>query len=178
MKLLKTTKEQDIFPDAILNPQIKYRLRKAARAVIFDKDDKICLLNVSKRHHHKLPGGKMEPGEDAIRALKREAKEETGCEIEIVKEIGRIREYRDRFSQISDSDCYLVQVKGKKGEPVFTASEKEKGFKLLWVDLDKAIDLLKNDKPISDEGKFIRVRDLEFLEKAKDLVCKSFPVVI
>ena len=45
-------------PENITDEEAKeYPLREAARAVIFDTDDKVGLLYVSKHNYYKLPGG-------------------------------------------------------------------------------------------------------------------------
>ena len=59
MKLLKTIHTKDLFDDALVYTG-KYKLRKAGRAIIFDDENNIALLNVSKKNYHKLPGGGVE----------------------------------------------------------------------------------------------------------------------
>jgi len=64
MKLLKTIKEKDIYPDHNQNKNCNYRERTAGRVVLFDKDKNIALLHVAKSGYYKLPGGalkKMNP---------------------------------------------------------------------------------------------------------------------
>jgi H+-transporting ATPase len=71
--------------------------RQAARAVVFDNENKIALLYVSKHSYHKIPGGGIEKGEDIFRALEREMIEEIGSKISVTGEIGKIIEYRNKF---------------------------------------------------------------------------------
>ncbi|MCK5452140.1 MAG: ADP-ribose pyrophosphatase, partial [Candidatus Aenigmarchaeota archaeon] len=66
-----------------------------------------------------------------------------------------------------ESYCYLAEVDGEIKEPSFTDEEKADGFKLIWVTIDNAIAILKNDRPKTESGRFIQVRDLTFLEKAR-----------
>ncbi|MEA3229858.1 MAG: ADP-ribose pyrophosphatase, partial [archaeon] len=62
---------------------------------------------------------------------------------------------------------------GELKKPSFTEKEKSHGFQLMWVHLDEAINILRNDNPDDMTGKFIQHRDLEFLsrvQKIKDQV--------
>lgn len=159
----------------ILNPEnasnnevAKFRVREAVRAVVYDQDDNVAVLNVSKQNYHKLPGGGVEAGEDIATALKRECQEELGCDIEIVDEVGQILEYRKIFQLKQISPCYIARVVGSKGKPSFTVEEIEDGFQIKWLPLEQAIALLDSDKPLNDEGRlYIVPRDRIFLEAAK-----------
>jgi len=157
MKLLK------IIKDGKVNDNFK--VRRAARAVLFDADNNIPLLFVSKYNYHKLPGGGIENGEDNIEALIREAKEEVGAQVEIKKELGKVIEIRSKWNLRQISYCYLGDVISI-GKQKLEQSEIDEGFQLIWVSLDKAIDILGNDRPTNYEGKFIQMRDLAFLKKA------------
>lgn len=145
----------------------KYKIRKASRIVIFNEDKNIALIDVSKRGYHKLPGGGQEEGEDVFEALKREVLEEVGCHIEIGGEIGMIIEHKNDYFQIQFSYCYLGKVVGDIGEPNYTDSEIEKGMKIMWVSVEKAISLMVEDMPKDYTDKFILERDLSFLRYLK-----------
>jgi 8-oxo-dGTP diphosphatase len=72
-------------------PGKSYIPRPGGYAVVFDSDQRI--LAVSDRGKYFLPGGGVEAGESAEAAVIREAIEETGMTIRIVREIGRANEY-------------------------------------------------------------------------------------
>ena len=160
MKLLKH------ISDKPLPRNRKFGRRSAVRAILFDRDNLIPILLVSKFNYHKLPGGGVEDGEDKSKALEREVLEEAGCKAEIFAEVGKITEYRSEFNLYQTSYCYLGKVI-EKGQPDFTSGELAEGFELVWLSLDDAVAKLKKDKPLNYEGKFIQERDLRFLEEAK-----------
>lgn len=147
-----------------------YNCRQAARAVLFDNNNKVAILEVTKLGYHKIPGGGIEEGEDKKTALKRECLEETGCNINIKNELGIIIEYKDEYEIKQNSHCYLAKVSGQKGKVDFTEKEKSKGFVLRWINLDEAIKLFEKDKTKNYEGGFIRIRDLIFLKEAKKYI--------
>ncbi len=165
MQLLKVIRNEDI---GFKRKSVKYKVRKAARAVLFDKD-KTALLFVFKHNYHKIPGGGVKSNEDIKIALSREILEETGCTAEIKEEIGVIKEYRDDFGIEQFSYCFTAEVVKIDNKQSFTKKEKDQGFKLVWVTLDEAIKLIKNDKPDNYEGKFIVERDIVFLEKVREI---------
>jgi len=148
--------------------EVKYTKRVAARAIL-RKGKLIALLNVSKQNYYKLPGGGVDEGESIEGGLNREMLEEVGCSVQILGEVGEIVELRSQWNLSQTSYCFLAEV-AKEGKQDFTAEELEDGFTLVWVSLDRAIDLLKESKPLTYDGKFIVRRDLEFLQEAK----KSF----
>jgi 8-oxo-dGTP diphosphatase len=146
---------------------IAYNLRKASRSIVFNGNKQVALLYVSKHKYHKLPGGGVENTENIKETLKREVMEEVGVNVLIGEEIGAIIEYRDEFRQLQISYCFFSKVVGEINAPAFTESELENGFQIKWVTLDEAITLLSNDNPDDYMGKFIKKRDLTFLNRAK-----------
>ena len=163
MKLLREIKDKP-FPK---NKKVGFR--EASRAVLFDNNNLIPILFVSKENYHKLPGGGAEEGEDKIQAIIRESLEETGCEIEVTGEVGKIEEYRSEFNLLQISYCYLGRVT-KKGKPHLEQEEINEGFKLVWLTLDEAIKTLENDKPQNYEGVFIQKRDVIFLKEVNGTI--------
>jgi 8-oxo-dGTP pyrophosphatase MutT (NUDIX family) len=90
-----------LFSPYISESNEEIKIRKAARAVVFDNDNKITILKVANHNYYKLPGGGVEEGEDLAKALEREAMEEIGCKISVTGEIGKIIEHRDEWKMES-----------------------------------------------------------------------------
>ena len=144
-------------------------IRRASRAVLFDENNKIPILFVSKYNYHKLPGGGIKEKESKEKALERECLEEVGCEIEINGEIGKIIEFRSKWNMRQISYCYYGKIISK-GAPNFTKKEIDNGFQIIWMSLSKAIMKIKNDNPNIYEERFIQERDYIFLKQAEQIV--------
>jgi 8-oxo-dGTP diphosphatase len=168
MELINEIYNKDVTGEQTVTP-IAYNLRKASRSIVSNKNHQIALLYVSKHKYHKLPGGGVENAENIKETLKREVIEEVGVHVVIGDEIGAIIEYRDEFNLLQISYCFFSKVIGEITTPTFTESELINGFQLKWVTLDEAITLLSNDSPDDYMGKFIKKRDLGFLNRAKEM---------
>jgi 8-oxo-dGTP diphosphatase len=157
-------------PEQASEGEVKgYTVRKAARAIVIDENNKIALLHVSKKGYYKLPGGGLEDSEDISTALRRECQEEIGCDVEVVGEIGSIVEYRKMFLRKQISYCYLAKVTGGKGTPKFTDEELKDGFERVWLPYEKALEAIARSKTTDPEGNvYIVPRDSIFLEAAKE----------
>lgn len=164
MELLKEIKDAE-YP----NDESLLKKRKGARAVLFDEKQMVPLLFVSKKNYHKLPGGGVDEGETLSEALARECLEEVGCEIDVNGDVGVIIEFRSEWKLKQTSYCYFGKIISK-GEPDFTKKELSLGFKIIWLTLDEAISKIRADSPEDYQGKFIRERDLQFLEKTKEIL--------
>ena len=165
-RLLLTISDQTIDSTKPVTDPTNYRLREAARAVVTDDDDKIALIHAQNFGYYKLPGGGIESGEDKIEALRRELLEETGTKAEILGEIGQIEEeFRDDFQLHQISYCYYGKVIGEKGQVDFTKTEQEEKMKVIWVEPDEALRLIKsgNFKTEKLDQQFIATRDEKFL---------------
>lgn len=155
-KDVKIEKERDIN---------SYKIRRAARAVLFNDKNEVAYQFVSKNNYHKLPGGGIEKGESIEDALRREVREEVGSEIKDIKSLGVIIEYRSRWETLQISYCFIARTDGEIGEPNFDKFEIEEGLESHWGKLEDLIKLIRNDKPEDYMGKFIQLRDLTFLKE-------------
>lgn len=159
----------------MINPQnvspeeaATYKVRIAVRAIVVDSENNIALLQVTRDNYYKLPGGGVEMGEDMYMALARECKEEIGCRIEVIEEIGQITEYWKEDGEKQISHCFLAKLVGDKGIPELTESEMERGFETVWISYEKAVSILNNIAPTQWEGNYIVPRELMFLREVRD----------
>ncbi|WP_066873973.1 NUDIX hydrolase [Clostridium mediterraneense] len=167
MELIKEITNNDIGLET--NKKDKnYRIRRAARAIVINDKDEVAILKVSNLNYHKLPGGGIEENETIKEATYREIKEETGCDINILDEVGMIIEYADNDDFLQISYCYLTKAFAY-GQISLTEGEIAEGIALEWMPIDKALKVFKEDKLETYSGKFINLRDLMLLEKAYEI---------
>ena len=177
LKCFKTIKDTDF---GLATKEFnKPRTRLGARGVIVNSENKIAILYKQKKNEYKLIGGGVEPTEEPIQAFKREALEECGCKIKMIQNIGTIEEHRslDNFKQISF--VYIASVIEDLHSTSFTEKEKGEGSETLWLNIDEAIEKIKDcennllaspydgNKSIY-HTKFIVRRDYEILKYVKE----------
>ena len=148
------------------------KIRLASRGIVLDKDGKIALQNKTKKNEFKLIGGGMESSEEPKEAFKREVLEETGCEIEIIEELGITEEYRSQKNFKQTPYVFVSKVINDTHRLGLTEKEENEGAKLLWVEPKEALELIINcyDKLLPSkynnlyETRFVVLRDRKILE--------------
>ncbi len=121
-------------------------------AAIIKKDNKILIAKRLKGEFKGLwefPGGKIEPQENALEALKREIKEELEIDITINKHFMQIEYDYPSFHLIMD--CYLCSIH----QEIITLHDHEE---IKWIDINHHEDI--NWIPA----------DIQIVEKLKNLV--------
>ena len=139
------------------------RIRKGARGIIINSDGKIAVFNKASKNEYKLPGGGIDEGENPEEAFKREALEETGCEIEIINSLGTIEEHKslDNFKQTSY--IFVAKVVNDTHKLNLTQKEKDEGAQLLWVDDTEALKLITDCYDKLKESKYENLYHSKFI---------------
>lgn len=170
MKLLREIHDRDVLKDADTQHGVYNDRKLSVRAVVLNSAQKIALVYIKKRGYHKLPGGGVEDGESIAASLKRELREEVGCEVTLLHDVGRVIEYRDRAQQMRDSYCWVARSVGELQEPLLTPDEREKGLEIQWMGLEEAINVIRTEVVDNYFGIFIHARELAFLTEAKHIL--------
>ena len=91
--------------------------RKIARAILIDQDNKVCLHSIHRddafgnQYYFETPGGGVDEGESFKQALKREIREEVGCEIEIIEFLGQVIDFYNKINRKNINHFFLAKVK-------------------------------------------------------------------
>lgn len=149
-----------------------YAERKTAKAVIVDSEGRSLTLGPY------LIGGGVEEGETFEAALHREAMEEAGITIEIIRHLGEIVSYRDALKKKYVTEGFLCKYLATVSKPTSTDPE-EMENELIWETPDVAlvrfeveVDALKKTDKGSYSGDgwqsrlFNRTMTLTFLKEA------------
>jgi len=173
MNLLKRITDNEIFGTGgnSLSEQ-----RKTVRVVLLDDDNLASVLYLGKYNFYMMPGGGIEENETPEQALHRETQEETGCDSEIICNLGIIEENSLIYNYSCLSLCFLAKIKGEKGLLNLTQEESDEETQVQWHNLHEILRLIKNQnvdelKLIRDERsiaimKFIQERDITLLNEA------------
>ena len=148
------------------------RIRLGARGIIINDEGNIAVFNKTLKNEYKLPGGGIDEGEEPKEAFKREAMEETGCEIEIIDFLGIIEEHKSHDNFKQTSYVFVAKVINDKHNLNLTEKEKDEGARLIWVKDTEALKLITNcyDNLKGSKyenlyhSKFIALRDRYILE--------------
>lgn len=169
MKCINKLTDEDFGLDIV--PFDNPRHRFGARGIVFNQDNKIAILNKSLENEYKLVGGGIEEDEDPTKVFKREVLEETGCLVEIDDCLGTFEELKSHDNFKQTSYVYVAHVIEDTNELHFTQQEVDEGSNLLWLNIEDAMELIKDseDKLVASKyenvyhTKFIVRRDYEIL---------------
>ena len=118
----------------------RYVERPGAYAVIREGDDVLVTEQVAPRREFQLPGGGIDAGEGAVRALHRECLEEIGWRIRVVRRLGAFQRFTfmPEYGIWARKVChvYLAHPVRQQDEPA------EPGHRAVWMSIPAALGLL------------------------------------
>lgn len=152
--------------------------RPTGKVVLFNDQNQIALIGNKVNNFLLLSGGGIEGDESILDGVKRECQEETGCEIEIIKELGVTEDFRSRDRKHCISFGYAAKVISY-GTPALTESEIDIGAYVKWLSISEAYELfaIQEEKVKKGEVKFYNTcfnifRDSLFIRLAQELIKK------
>ena len=139
--------------------------RIAVGIVLFDDDDNIALSHIGIWDLYGLPGGGVDAREDFLSAVKREAWEETGCQCEIIEEIGKTYQNSKDNDFVQEKYHYLAKVVGEKGDLHLEDYEIASETTVKWYPLEQAMRIISERESENTQQEFMKRRDLAVLRE-------------
>ncbi len=143
--LIFNTEQKDIYTLST------YTLRLTVKGIIKNRDGDIALIG--RDGHFLLPGGGVDAGENKEQALQREIMEEIGCEIEKIKSLTILHQYRDLTKKHYEIDFFEDTVSGEIKERTTTQKAELKTI-VTWKNIGEACKILKEQSIIVDENEY------------------------
>ncbi len=129
-----------------------------ARGIIHSAG-KIVLLHYALMNHYTLPGGQIEPNEDAKTALHREILEETGYQIKAVEPVLELTEHFT--DSIWNHHFFYAEIASEQAPVAYTDAEKTYGISLHTYTPYDALALLSEH--VGDDPYSSNIMTREFL---------------
>ena len=142
MEYLRTITDEDIFESPEFEKPNAFKKRTTVKAVVVNDEGKFGFVTNPIHGFYLLAGGGAE-SDDLEKEIKRECDEEINFEVEVLGEIGRIHEYRNRNAKEYETVCFAVKTIKKLPKDTRTEDEKKNDLHVVWFDKDKAIDILE-----------------------------------
>lgn len=165
MKLLAEISDNTVGIGPIESLKAQYELRKSARVILSNEAGEIAVQHLQNYNFYKLPGGGVDAGETIEEAAKREVHEEVGCDCEIIRPLGVVIEYREKYKLLHINYCFEAKVVGPITAPAFEEAEIKAGQANIWVAPEKVLELVKNGERTNYESHFNIPREVAFLEE-------------
>lgn len=149
----------EVFADDLTKKDISKNKFYSSRAII-KKDDQVLLLYSKKLDYFMLPGGRIEKDESPKDCVKREVLEETGLNVDVLKETLIIKEYYQDSTW--NSHFFLCEINEEKVSDIkWTEEEHYLDLELRWIPFLDALTLL--DEHESTFSKAMSIMQREFL---------------
>lgn len=170
MKLIASLKD-DQYPFTGVS-----HVREIVRCILLDEQNRVCIEYIldddgfGPRDYYETPGGGVKEGESHEQAIEREMEEEVGCKVQIIQELGEVKDYYNLIKRRNHNYFYLVRKVGTCPQRL-EEDEKRRINKIIWVDIDEAISLYENMQNVL-VGRIVRQRELPILKLAKTALQK------
>lgn len=125
-----------------VQPGRRYRRRPGAYAVLLRGDAVLLTHQAEPVPEFQLPGGGIDPGEGALRALHREVFEETGWRIRPERRLGAFRRYTymPEYDLWAEKICHIYLARPLRA----VAPPSEPGHLACWMPAARAVRVLGN----------------------------------
>ena len=169
--ILASIQDKDIFVTPEFVAPLSYEKRVTVKAIVRNEKGQFAFVTNPIHKFYLLAGGGAE-SEDLEKEIQRECMEEVRYEVDVVREIGRIHEFRNRSAKEYESICFLTESKKEVSEDLRTEDEKKNELAVVWFNPKEAQKVLAEQVELVKQGKvgfyntaFNIVRDQLFFEE-------------
>ncbi|MBU1557819.1 NUDIX domain-containing protein [Patescibacteria group bacterium] len=171
MNYITTLKDKDIFKEPGFETPESFEKRVTVKAIVQNDEGKFGFVTNPVHNFFLLAGGGAE-SEDLGKEIIRECDEEINFEVEVIKETGRIQEFRNRSKKEYETVCFLVKTIKETNEDTRTEDEKKNELNVVWFEKDEILKILKEQEEKVKNGEvefyntaFNIIRDKIFFEE-------------
>lgn len=147
----------EIYSDGISKKDANLENTSVACRAILKKDDKYCLMHLTKHNIYTTPGGRLESNESLEECLAREVLEETGIIVNVLKKTVTTTEYF--IDSVWTMHYFTVEIVEEGKNIALTNEEKDLGMITVWKTLEEVLDIFENEVPTHDFGSNIHNRE-------------------
>ncbi|MCR4275140.1 MAG: NUDIX domain-containing protein [Candidatus Wolfebacteria bacterium] len=152
MEYLKTITDEDVFKSPEFEKPDVFKKRTTVKAVVINNGGEFGFVTNPVHGFYLLAGGGAESN-NLEKEIQRECDEEINFEVEVLSEIGRVHEYRNRNAKEYETVCFAVKTIKETNEDIRTEDEKKNDLRVVWLDRDAAINALKDQIEKVEKGK-------------------------
>ncbi len=149
----------EIYSDGISKKDANLSESSTACRAIMKKDDKYCLMHLTKYNIYTTPGGRIEGNESLEECLEREVLEETGIVVKALNKTVTTTEYF--VDSVWTMHYFTVEIVEMGKKIHLTDEEIDLGMVTVWKTLEEVLDIFQNEVPLHDFGS--NIHDREFI---------------
>ncbi len=164
-------RDSDVFKNPEHETPKEWENRQTVKIIIQNDKSEIALITNPVHKLFLLPGGGAESDNLEDEAI-RESLEETNYHVEIIDEIGKVDELRNRNAKHYSTTCFSAKVIKEGSKDLRTEEEKENDLEVKWFRLNDALKIMSGQVERVEKGEinfyntaFNVVRDYNFLSK-------------
>jgi len=147
----------EIYSDGISKEDANLENSSVACRAILKKDNKYCLMHLTKYNIFTTPGGRIEENETLEECLEREVLEETGIIVKALNKTVTTTEYF--IDSVWTMHYFTVEIIEEGLEIHQTDEEIDLGMVTVWKTLEEVLDIFENVIPDHDTGSNVHNRE-------------------